>query len=74
MGMVVAKTDESARDAAKWIQDNGVSYTPLPATINLDTAIEKKEFFYDNVTLPQLAKEKKYPVPSRIRKVEAVAL
>jgi len=48
--MVVAKTETVAREAAKWLQDNAITYTELPGIITLDDAIEKKNFFYDKTT------------------------
>ena len=53
VGMVVAKTEAAAREAAKWIQDNAITYTELPAVLTLDDAIEKKNFFYDYAAYPK---------------------
>ena len=61
VGMVVAKTEAAAREAAKWFQDNAVTYTKLPSVTTLDDAIEKKNFFYDSTT--------HRGAPSRILKV-----
>ena len=49
----MAKTEAAAREAAKWIQDNAITYTELPAVLTLDDAIEKKNFFYDYATYPK---------------------
>ena len=62
VGMVVAKTEAAARDAAKWIQDNAITYTELQAVLTLDEAIAKKKFFYDHTTYSK--------APRRILKVK----
>ena len=51
MGMVVAQTQEEARDAAQWLQDNAVTYQSksggqLP-TVTLQQAIHNESYFYD---------------------------
>ena len=58
----MAKTEAAAREAAKWIQDNAITYTELPAVLTLDDAIEKKNFFYDHTTYSK--------APYRILKVK----
>lgn len=62
VGMVVAKTEAAARDAAKWIQDNAITYTELQPVLTLDDAIAKKNFFYDHTTYSK--------APRRILKVK----
>ena len=57
----MAKTEAAARDAAKWIQDNAITYTELQAVLTLDDAIAKKNFFYDHTTYSK--------APRRILKV-----
>ena len=49
LGMVVAKTQEAAREAAEWLQDHAVFYDPLdhPGIVTLDEAIEKNEYLDD---------------------------
>ena len=59
--MVVAKTQEIAREAAQWLQDNAITYTKLPGIVSFEEAIEKKNFLYDNTTHAG--------APSRLRKV-----
>lgn len=50
--MVVAKTQETARYAAEWLQENAITYTSKPGSqppiINLSDAISKGNFFNDN--------------------------
>ena len=58
----MAKTEAAARDAAKWIQDNAITYTELQAVLTLDEAIAKKKFFYDHTTYSK--------APRRILKVK----
>ena len=62
VGMVVAETEAAAREAAKWIQDNAITYIELPAVLTLNDAIEKKNFFYDHTTYSK--------APYRILKVK----
>lgn len=51
IGMVVAQTQEAARNAAEWLQDNAVTYQSksggqLP-TVTLQEAILKESYFFD---------------------------
>ena len=64
VGMVVATTEAAAREAAKWLQDNAITYTELPGIVTLDDAIAKKNFFYDSTTYNK--------APSRLLKVKFV--
>ena len=50
--MVVAKTEESAREAAQWLQDCAITYTKLESVVTLDEAIDQKRFFSDRSTDP----------------------
>ncbi len=48
IGMVVARTQEAARDAAEWLQDNSVTYeSKSPPTVTLKQAIDNDSYFYD---------------------------
>ena len=62
LGMVVAKTEDVARAASKWIQENAIrwhSVDPHPV-LDLDEAIRNKRFFPDS-TANSASKEKLYP-------------
>ena len=47
VGMVVAKNESVAREAARWLQENSITWHPVPEPpiLDLDDAIEKKNFF-----------------------------
>lgn len=61
VGMVVAKSETAAREAAKWLQEHAITYIDLQGMVSLDEAIEKKRFFYDKTTCES--------APSRLLKV-----
>lgn len=48
--MVVAKTQEAAREAAEWLKDNAVTYQPKleGGIIKLEEAMKQKSYLYDN--------------------------
>ena len=48
--MVVAKTQEAAREAAEWLQDHAITYheiNPHGGIVTLEEAMEQKSYFYD---------------------------
>jgi xanthine dehydrogenase/oxidase len=53
IGLVIAKDEQTAIDAAAWIQQRGIVYTPsvdgdgkvIPAILTIDEAIAQKSFF-----------------------------
>ena len=63
--MVVAKTQEAAREAAKWLQDHAVTYevNPQGGILTLEEAMKRKSYFYDN------SMEGHRDAPSRLVKV-----
>ena len=52
--MVVAKTQEAAREAAEWLQDHAITYheiNPQGGIVTLEEAVKQNSYFYDK-TMP----------------------
>ena len=68
--MVIAKTQEAAREAAEWLQDHAVTYDSKlqGGIVTLEEAMKRKSYFYDK------SMERHNDAPSRLLKVGTILL